>query len=154
ATTRQRVYQSVYELLHPMSQDARQPLIAQLLSWAGRGDQAGAGDRVLSSSELGALACGGFVGIGCHTSTHPRLSSLSRATQRAEITVSKVRLEELLGQPVTSFAYPYGRSSDYTNETMAIVRASGFSCAFAAEGGPIRDDANEFQLPRQQVSDV
>src|SRR5262249_32148495 len=65
-TARQRVYQSVYELLQPLSHDVRQRLIGQLVSWARLGDQAGAGSRVLSSGELRALERGGLVEIGCH----------------------------------------------------------------------------------------
>jgi peptidoglycan/xylan/chitin deacetylase (PgdA/CDA1 family) len=51
---------------------------------------------------------GGLVEVGAHILTHSVLSTLPAATQRDEILESKACLEEIPGQPVTSFSYPYG----------------------------------------------
>ena len=91
--------------------------------------------------------------MGAHTTTHPVLSRLSLSKQREEIRKSKAHLEEILGQPVTSFAYPHGLKADYTQETVGIVRESGFECACAAFPGIVRGGMDVHQLPRFIVRD-
>ena len=75
------------------------------------------------------LANDNLIEIGAHTVNHPSLSSLPLKSQRHEILESKARLEDLVGSPVTSFAYPYGKRSDYSARTVALVQESGFTCA-------------------------
>jgi len=81
------------------------------------------------------------------------LSARSAAAQREEIQQSKTYLEQVLGSPVTSFAYPYGRQSDYTAETVALVREAGFACACSASANVVRRAADPFRLPRLHVQD-
>jgi len=45
--------------------------------------------------------------FGSHTVTHPQLKNLDLKNLEDEIRCSKQRIEEELGSPVTSFAYPY-----------------------------------------------
>jgi peptidoglycan/xylan/chitin deacetylase (PgdA/CDA1 family) len=153
-TARQGVYRSVYELMNNLSENERVQTVHHLLSWAGLQNYEDADNRALSERELRALSESGLVDIGCHTISHSRLSSLSLESQCTEIRGSKAQLEEVLERPVRSFAYPYGRACDYTEDTVKMVSESGFACAFAAEGGPIRRDYDLFQLPRVQVNDV
>jgi peptidoglycan/xylan/chitin deacetylase (PgdA/CDA1 family) len=108
---------------------------------------------VLSAPEMVHSAEDGLVDIGAHTTTHPVLSRLSLAKQWAEIKQSKDHLEEILGQPVTSFAYPHGLKADYTEETIAIVSETGFECACAAFPGIVRPGMDVHQLPRFVVCD-
>jgi len=63
--------------------------------------------------------------IGAHTLTHPDLTALSDARCEWEISASKAFLEDAMGEPVTSFAYPFGR---FDRRTRRIV-AEHFSCA-------------------------
>jgi peptidoglycan/xylan/chitin deacetylase (PgdA/CDA1 family) len=46
--------------------------------------------------------------IGAHSHTHPQLDTLTREAAREEIARPKAILEQLLGAPVRSFAYPHG----------------------------------------------
>jgi peptidoglycan/xylan/chitin deacetylase (PgdA/CDA1 family) len=61
--------------------------------------------------------------IGSHSLSHPRLDQISQERQREEIFTSKIQLEEILGNPVLSFAYPYGRwnpsSLEWVRQTYA-----------------------------------
>jgi peptidoglycan/xylan/chitin deacetylase (PgdA/CDA1 family) len=100
------------------------------------------------------LAEGELVEIGAHSVTHSVLSVLPSAAQRSEIRQSQACLHELLARPVTSFAYPHGLRSDYTLETVAMVREAGFECACAAFAGACRRGSDLFQLPRCMVSNV
>ena len=109
--------------------------------------------RVLSSEEVLHLAQGGLVEVAAHTATHPVLSALPAAAQRDEILGSKTRLEAILPQPVVSFAYPYGAASDYTEETVAILRAVGFDYACSSFSGAVRPGSRPLELPRFLVRD-
>jgi peptidoglycan/xylan/chitin deacetylase (PgdA/CDA1 family) len=100
--------------------------------------------------EVEALEQGGVIEIGAHTVTHPFLSALPAAWQRDEIKDGKAFLEELLGHPVTSFAYPYG---DYTAETTALVREAGLKCACSTVADTVWRRSDCFQLPRVEVKD-
>jgi peptidoglycan/xylan/chitin deacetylase (PgdA/CDA1 family) len=55
--------------------------------------------------------------IGDHTVTHPDLTKLTTAKITAEMANSQTALQNLIGAPVTSFAYPYGA---YNTSTINI----------------------------------
>ncbi len=74
--------------------------------WGGR-HQAGARFPLVTASELGELARAG-IEIGSHGVEHLSLRSATDDVARREIVESKERLEQALGVPVRSFAYPYG----------------------------------------------
>lgn len=80
---------------------------------------------MLDWTELRDIAAAG-IEIGAHSLTHPELDVLSRKRATEEIAGSKAVLEDALGRPVLSFAYPHGYSSRQTRE---IVRQAGFGSA-------------------------
>jgi peptidoglycan/xylan/chitin deacetylase (PgdA/CDA1 family) len=147
-SARHSLYRSLWELMHPMAESERQEVLAKLRQWAGAGPSSRPDHRTLSLSELVALSEGGLVQIGAHTVTHPSLSALPVASQRREIHESKARLEEILNVPVTSFAYPYGQRSDYSAQTVAVVREAGFICSCSNFAGRVERSTDPFQLPR------
>jgi peptidoglycan/xylan/chitin deacetylase (PgdA/CDA1 family) len=85
--------------------------------------------------------------------SHPVLASLSTPVQRDEIRQGKTRLEEMVGRPVTTFAYPYGKRGDYTAETIALVREAGFVCACSNFAGSVDRSTDPYQLPRIYIHD-
>jgi len=91
----------------------------------------------------------GLVSFGCHTVSHPVLSRCTREAQTFEILESKRRIEEELGEDCTTFAYPYGKHSDYTEATRQIVRSAGFDFVLSAESGSTKPSTcNPYELPR------
>lgn len=78
--------------------------------------------------------------IGAHTVTHPRLTRLSDDELQLEIVASKSRIEQELGQPVTSFCYPNGAVDDYDDRVADAVRNAGFQCAVVAHFDGTRGD--------------
>jgi peptidoglycan/xylan/chitin deacetylase (PgdA/CDA1 family) len=82
--------------------------------------------------------------------THPDLSRLAAAGQRAEIEQSKAACEALSRRPAMGFAYPHGARSA---ETARLVRAAGFACACASDVDLAFDSADRFVLPRVAVGD-
>lgn len=153
-TARHSLYRELWELLLPLAEPERQRVMEQLRSWAGSGRLARESHRTLRSAELERLACDELVEIGAHSVTHAALAALPPMAQRDEIAQSKVCLENLLAHPVTSFSYPFGRRTDYTSETMELVREAGFNCACSNFVGMAGCDARLFELPRFNVPDV
>ena len=149
-SSRHSLYNSLWELLHPMAEDERRRVLDELRGWAGAEPAGSPSHRLLSLEEVVALAQGELIEVGAHTVTHPALSTLPPVSQRDEILGSKVQLEEILGRPVTSFAYPYGNRSA---ETVGIVREAGFACACSTRADVVRRSTNHFKLPRAHVQD-
>jgi hypothetical protein len=74
---------------------------------------------------------------------------LHSATALAEIADGKHRLEEIIGAPVTLFAYPNGKpGQDYAAEHVRMVREAGFSAAVSTAAGVAAEGSDLFQLPR------
>lgn len=153
-TPRQAAYRELAGLLRGLESDARERLLAQVVDWA-RIDVEGQPDyrRALTSDELQALARDGLIEIGAHTMTHPLLSNLPVEAQQAEIAASKRRLEDVLGWPVTSFSYPFGGQSDYTADTVRLVKKVEFACACSNFPGLVTWESDPYQLPRFLVRD-
>jgi peptidoglycan/xylan/chitin deacetylase (PgdA/CDA1 family) len=150
---RHSLYRSLWELLNPLTEGERRGVLDELLTWAGAELASHPRHRLLSLEEVSVLAQGELIEVGAHTVTHPRLSALPAASQRDEIRGSKARLEEVLNRPVTSFAYPHGGRSDYTAQTVSIVREAGFARACSNFAGVVGPSTDRFQLPRIHVQD-
>lgn len=70
--------------------------------------------------------------IGGHSRTHPQLDTLSARALRLEVEGCKRDLEDALGHPATSYAYPYG----YDGPTVRrAVRLAGWEAACATSDG-------------------
>jgi peptidoglycan/xylan/chitin deacetylase (PgdA/CDA1 family) len=145
---RQRLYRSLCPLLRPLSEGERRSVLDELLAWAGVESVSRPTHRTLSPDEVVRLADGGLVEIGSHTMTHPVLSGMLIGTQQAEIRQSKARLEAILSREISSFAYPYGTQSDYTQETVGIVHEAGFVSACSNFPGLVQNGINPHELPR------
>ena len=155
-TKRQAAYLAVHALLSSYGPSECERGMAQLReqiapSRAGRSN--GDAPRPLSPEEVPELARGGLVEIGAHGLTHARLARLPAEDQRREIAESRRQLEEISGGRVSTFAYPFGGKSDFTERTASIVREEGFSAACAATPGAVREASDPWRLPRFHVTD-
>ncbi|MEJ6002467.1 polysaccharide deacetylase family protein [Paucibacter soli] len=105
-------------------------------------------DLMMRSEQLLAMRRAGMQ-IGAHTVSHPILARLDLATARQEMAQSKQALEQLLGEPVTLFAYPNGRpGKDYLPEHAQLARELGFQAAVSTAWGAARQGCDPFQVPR------
>ncbi len=84
-----------------------------------------AGPPMLSQREIQAISEHG-IECGAHSHSHPQLDIISPMAARNEIRRSKADLEDCLGQPVRSFAYPHGYASRRVRE---LVHQEGFTSA-------------------------
>jgi peptidoglycan/xylan/chitin deacetylase (PgdA/CDA1 family) len=81
----------------------------------------------MSWSELIRLADAGWE-IGSHTQSHPSLTQLDDRRLEEELGESRARIEDSLGGPCTSLAYPYG---DHDERVIAAARAAGYGAGAA-----------------------
>jgi peptidoglycan/xylan/chitin deacetylase (PgdA/CDA1 family) len=103
---------------------------------------------MMTSAHVRALHRQGF-GIGAHTVTHPILAETPLDTARREIAEGRAVLENLVGAPVTLFAYPNGRPGrDFGADHVRLVRELGFTAAVTTGWGATRPGADLFQIPR------
>jgi peptidoglycan/xylan/chitin deacetylase (PgdA/CDA1 family) len=104
-------------------------------------------DRMLSWAQV-AEAAGHGIEFGGHSHSHPQLDQLPLPALRDELVRNKKLIEDRLGAPVTSMAYPYGYSSARVRRE---VRDAGYAtaCAVANDLAATRHDV--FALPRLTV---
>lgn len=119
-------------------------------SWIVDGQEGPNLHRTLTIEELLALRQGELIEVGSHTVSHPFIFALPESVQQDVIQRGKNILEERIGQPVRSFAYPYG---NYSKETVEIVRESGFDRACSIIKDSVWHGSDLFQLPRISVED-
>jgi peptidoglycan/xylan/chitin deacetylase (PgdA/CDA1 family) len=81
--------------------------------------------ELLRWSEVEELARAG-IEIGAHTVTHPRMSLLSPQETEEELLRSRAAIEDRIGRPVRSFAYPYGESTPGVRA--AVARHFDLAC--------------------------
>ncbi|NIV28316.1 MAG: polysaccharide deacetylase family protein [Anaerolineae bacterium] len=149
---RRIAHQAIADLLRPLAVDQQQEVLASIMHWSGLPKTAYDNDRAMSSAELMQLAQSGLIDVGAHTVSHPVLSSLPLDDQQAEIVESRQRLGTILGNPVLTFAYPYGTAQDFTAETTELVEAAGFLAACASIPGSVEAGTDLFRLPRFWVN--
>jgi peptidoglycan/xylan/chitin deacetylase (PgdA/CDA1 family) len=93
------------------------------------------------------LAASGWE-IGSHGHRHIAADLSAPATVTADALRSRTLLEEHLGMPVTSFAYPFGY---YSKQSHIAVRNAGFSQAGIVSGQHDRSNDDRWRIPRAQI---
>ncbi len=73
------------------------------------------------------------ISFGAHTESHPVLSQTTIERAMQEIKNSKDIIETETKKQVYSFAYPFGKKSDFSQELIPIIKKLGFKCAVTTE---------------------
>jgi len=89
--------------------------------------------------------------IGSHAWTHRSLGRMSVSEAHEQASRSRALLKERTGQRIGAFAYPYGTRADFNATTAAILRETGYTCAFTSQHGAVRAGADPFYIPRIKV---
>lgn len=112
----------------------------------GRADRA-APDTMMGWDELRSLATSG-IEIGAHSHTHPELDQLPERVLQQELRISRSVLEDGIGLPVNTLAYPFGYSTARVRQAAATAGYHG-----AAVVGNLRAMAHSdiFAIPRLTV---
>jgi peptidoglycan/xylan/chitin deacetylase (PgdA/CDA1 family) len=104
-------------------------------------------DRMLSWAQLAELTAAG-VEVGAHSHSHPQLDQIAWPSLHTELADSKHMLEDHLGRPVCSLAYPYGYSNKRVRE---VSREVGYLQAAAVANVTARPTCDPFRVPRLTI---
>ena len=111
--------------------------------------QAGAaGEPFATSGQLGELARNGFE-IGSHTWSHRELIGVEGRDLEREVSDSRTWLEDALGGPIVSFAYPRGKY----DATVANAVRQAYRSAVTVNPGYCRPGVDLALLPRIGIHD-
>ncbi len=113
--------------------------------WSKRG--ASAWRPLLSAEQVKAMRAEGMR-FGGHTRTHSRLPETGSDQIDAEVGGCREDLERLLGEPIESFAYPYG---GYDERAAAAVERAGFGVACTVEPQLAGPGSEPMEIPRIEV---
>jgi len=89
--------------------------------------------------------------VGSHGRTHARLTALSDGAVAAELADSRTELEEAVGAPVDTLAYPYGNRASVGQRVFRAAAEAGYEAAFTGRTAAVRPGASPMSLPRVPV---
>jgi peptidoglycan/xylan/chitin deacetylase (PgdA/CDA1 family) len=110
--------------------------------------------EALTEDELRRLSRHPLVTIGGHTTTHRNLALASASTVHGEMAENRRFLQDLTGQPVTHFAYPFGHQRACGEREARICRDVGFRTAVTTRTGALfAEHAHDLHaLPRLHLA--
>lgn len=125
----------------------RTSLLDKLAKELGILDLGGLDNLMLNWDQIREMSRHG-ISFGAHTVSHPVLATISIDEAEREISESKKTIEERIGNPVNSFAYPFGKRDDYKPEIFPILERLQFRCAVTTEPGINNYSTSPFELNR------
>jgi peptidoglycan/xylan/chitin deacetylase (PgdA/CDA1 family) len=146
----QAALQQAWRLLSRMSPQERDEELEQILSWACVPQAPRDTHRAMTRAELQIAARDPLVEIAAHTVTHPQLPNCKLDQQRWELEECRRGLEGITGIPVVGCSYPHGA---FDSDTLASVRAAGYSYACTSVARALRWSESPFQIPRLVAPD-
>jgi peptidoglycan/xylan/chitin deacetylase (PgdA/CDA1 family) len=87
--------------------------------------------------------------VGAHSCSHVPLDALPLQRLHYEVADCKAKLEDLLGAPVVSFCYPFGK---FNRQVVETVAEAGYRWAVTTRKRKIRRFVHPFAIPRLTVS--
>lgn len=103
----------------------------------------------LTWAEIGKMAESGWVSFGAHTLHHPVLAHLADPAEvRSEVGECRKVLEQQLGHPVRTFAYPIGKLKDIGEAGLRAVQEAGYDWAVTTMYGTNTPQSDPHQLRR------
>jgi peptidoglycan/xylan/chitin deacetylase (PgdA/CDA1 family) len=139
--------------LQRVSAAERDAVLAGLRSSSPAGHGSIAAHRTLEATDVQTLSRSPLATVASHTRTHPVLATLTRDIQRDEIAGSRSDLEAL-GIHAESVSYPFGKRTDFTRETVALVKEARYEGACSNVPGVVTATTDPFELPRVFVPDL
>lgn len=109
-------------------------------------------EAILSWEEIIEMERSGWVSFGGHTMHHPVLAYLESPTEvRTEVSECRTIVEQHLGHPVRTFAYPIGKVEHIGKEALKAVREAGYDWAVTTIFGINNSESDPLQLRRIEV---
>jgi peptidoglycan/xylan/chitin deacetylase (PgdA/CDA1 family) len=147
-------YENFYEYAFPVLQRYGFPAMVYLVAGlvGGKADWFAADGRatppLMDTARIRQLRRAG-IDFGSHGVSHVKLAQLDPARMRGEVTDSKARLEDLLGEEVGHFCYPYG---SHNQEVVETARAAGYRSAVTCVRAAAVPGMDLLALPRKAIS--
>jgi peptidoglycan/xylan/chitin deacetylase (PgdA/CDA1 family) len=90
--------------------------------------------------------------FGSHSETHPCLSEVSEDRLRKELMNPKRRIEEMLGHPIDSFAYPFGSEGSFCYDlTKKVLLEAKYNYAYTNILGCNTSQSDKFTYRRIRI---
>lgn len=102
---------------------------------------------MLNWAQVRELAAAG-VEIGAHSHSHAQLDQCADAALCDELRLGRILLEDCVGTPVRSLAYPFGYS---TPRVRVAARAAGYRCAASVRNIRATASGDPFMIPRLTI---
>jgi peptidoglycan/xylan/chitin deacetylase (PgdA/CDA1 family) len=148
---RQRLHRALWAWLRDLPDEARERILEEIYALSGADPGADSGVRPMNLDELHRLAADGRVQLGAHSVSHPFLPSWPGDVKSREIEQSAEQYRVFMGRRPRLFAYPFGGLDD---ESVAAVRAAGFSFACSLRKDLVWAGDDPLTLPRVPVADM
>lgn len=132
----------------------RESWFQQLMAWAQLAENGRPSNFSLNEQQLKQLSDSSYITIGGHTVTHRSLGVLGIEEQEREIKNSIKSLEKLIDKRVEVFSYPFGQRTDYTDNTIQILKESGIKKAATTENRCAGVGENIYKIPRKKVGKI
>jgi peptidoglycan/xylan/chitin deacetylase (PgdA/CDA1 family) len=103
--------------------------------------------ELLAADDLRRMQAMGFE-IGSHTRSHRNLTQIGSGELEAEVSGSRDDLEDILGNPVSSFAYPFGALNA---SCVDAVANAGYRHACSSNAGWLGSERHPFRIRRVAI---
>jgi peptidoglycan/xylan/chitin deacetylase (PgdA/CDA1 family) len=103
--------------------------------------------RLMDRAQVRAWARAGHE-VGSHTIAHVNLKACGTDEARRQIAGSREMLQDISGESVDAFCYPYGY---YLAEQCALVRDAGYTSATTTRRGRVQPGQDMMELSRVHV---
>src|SRR5437868_7227750 len=110
-------------------------------------------ERCLTWAEVHEMEESDWVSFGAHTMHHPILAYLADPQEvQHEVQECRTLLEQQLGHPVRTFAYPVGQIQHITGVVLQAVQQAGYDWALTTMYGFNTSKSNPYLLRRIEVA--
>lgn len=146
-------YKDNYEILFPLLKKYKMKAVIYFVTGVdyNRWTVEGEGENkflLMNSDEVREMNESGLVEFGGHTLTHPSLPKLDDKTLEEEIFKNKKELENIVGEEIVSFAYPYGHQ---TVRVQNVAKKAGYKFAVSTDSGTGRIIDNLYDIRRTAI---
>jgi peptidoglycan/xylan/chitin deacetylase (PgdA/CDA1 family) len=145
-------YEDNYDLLFPILKELNYTAVIYLvtrLEYNVWGTKEGEPRRnLMSKAQILEMDAYG-VEFGGHTCHHLALDHISSEEAKFELEHSKSDIEQIINQPVISFAYPFGEKSENIKK---LTAAAGYKYGISTKSGPINFQEDLMEIRRIEIA--
>lgn len=154
AAGKQAAWDALYPIIRYMDEFQQRDFILHFAKRHGLDAHEQCRRLIMNWNELREMAADPLCSIGAHTMHHRALARLDEEEARYEMAASRARLEEELGQPARTLAYPYGDPDSAGPREFRLARELGFEVALTTRKGHLFPEHAEHltALPRLSLN--